>query len=106
MYHYSNTKIDKIDFSKCENGFWCTSIAPDQIDEFGDEIGVGSFKHCLVIDINEDSDFSFVDQSTAKETIAEDGAKYGIIKYSGGSLEFTDAVLFEESAIKSFSTLS
>ena len=43
MYHYSNKAIKEIDFSKCDNGFWATSISPDMLKEHGRKIHVDNY---------------------------------------------------------------
>ena len=99
MYHYSNKAIKEIDFSKCDNGFWVTSISPDMLKEHGGEIGFDASKFCTIVTINDNADSVDVEQDDAKEQIEENNADFGIINYGGGEIEFQDAVFFNTKAI-------
>ena len=107
-YHYSSSKIDNkesIDFSKCENGFWATSISPDMLEEHGDEIGFNDATIVHEIIINEEENYEMVDQNTAEGEIKESGADYGVLRYDNGEIEFEDVVFFSSKAIVSISRL-
>jgi len=104
-YHYSSERIERIDFDRCENGFWATSISPEMLEEHAGEIGFNDCKYCMVIEINDDADFCLVEQNSAKEEIEEDDADYGVIRYSNENLEYEDYVFFTDNAIKNI-TLS
>lgn len=54
LYHYSSTKFDSIDLAKCD-GFWMTTIAPNETDMLG-EIGAAGSKFCLVVEFDDSCD--------------------------------------------------
>jgi hypothetical protein len=105
MYHYSNVEIKEIDFSKCENGFWATSISPSMLEEHGDEIGFNGSKFCMELNINDDADCVDVEQDTAEYQIKEDCADFGYIYYDTGEIEYQDVVFFNNKAIKEIKTI-
>ena len=54
LYHYSSMKIDNIDMNKCD-GFWMTTIAPNETDLI-DEIGATGSKFCMVVEFDDSGD--------------------------------------------------
>jgi hypothetical protein len=101
MYHYSKIEIKEVDFSKCDNGFFATSISPDMLAEHGDDIGFDSNNFCMTLEIDDDSDYELVDQETAEAEIEYAEADYGLLRYDNGEIEYEDAVFFNNNAIKS-----
>ena len=51
LYHYSSVKIESIDLAKCD-GFWMTTIAPNETDLL-DEIGAAGSKFCMVVEFDD-----------------------------------------------------
>ena len=54
LYHYSSIKIENIDMNKCD-GFWMTTIAPNETDLI-DEIGATGSKFCMVVEFDDSGD--------------------------------------------------
>ncbi len=104
MFHYSNTEIKEIDFDKCENGFWATSISPDMLEEHGDEIGFDNCDYCVTVEIDDDADYELIDQDTAKEEIEAEELDFGMIRYDNGEIEYEDIVLFNDKAVKNITS--
>ena len=104
-YHYSDKKIENIDFALCNNGFFATSISPDMLEDHGAEIGFQSAKFCLIIEISEDFEYALVEQDTAEQEIQEACAGYGELRYDNGDIEWSDYVFFSEEAITSTASI-
>ena len=104
VFHYSDTEIKKIDFNRCENGFWATSISPDMLEEHGNEIGFDNCNFCIVLEIDDDAEYELVEQDTAEEEINENKLDFGMIRYDNGEIEYEDVVFFNDKAIKNISS--
>jgi len=105
FYHYSEVKIEKIDFDKCENGFWATSVSPDMLEEYESEIGFNGSNFCMIIEIDDDADYCLVEQDSAKEEIEENEAVFGLIRYENDQIAYEDVVFFNTSAIKNITSI-
>ncbi len=104
MYHYSDKEIKEIDFNRCENGFWATSISPDMLEEHADEIGFDNCNFCMTIEIDDNAEYELVEQDTAEEEINENDLDFGMLRYDNGEIEYEDVVFFNDKAIKSITT--
>lgn len=54
LYHYSSSKIEKIEMNKCD-GFWMTTIAPNETDLLM-EISADGLEFCHVIEFDDSGD--------------------------------------------------
>lgn len=109
-YHYSDatiTKKEDIDFTKCENGFWATSISPEMLEEHGNEIGFNDASVIHEVVVNDDAEcVLFGRQDTAKDEINAEQAEYGLSMNDNGEIEYEDVVFFDMKAIVSISVLN
>lgn len=105
MYHYSKLEIKNIDFRKCQNGFWATSISPDMLEDHADEIGFDNCNFCMVVEIDDCAEYGLVDQDTAETEIKENELDFGMIRYDNGVIEYDDVVFFNDKAIKNITSI-
>lgn len=95
LYHYSNTKIDEIDMSKCD-GFWMTTIEPTADEEMLFEIGA-DLKYCHVVEFDDSGEYVInADNFNVAEILKSENADYIENRYDG----FTDYATTNANLIK------
>jgi len=94
VYHYSNVKFDKFDSEKSD-GFWFTSISPDQ-EEMLEEIGAAGYKYVAIVEIEINDPIFNGKNSDVAEQLEENEADGIINKYDG----FTDYAVVNNDQIK------
>lgn len=99
-YHYTSVAFDTIDLSKCENGFWFTTISPEQLEQ--SEIGCAGCDFVVTIEFNDD-DVSFghhQGQNEIEEYLSNNEEKIARFCYETEDYEYEDFVTFSPEKIK------
>ena len=82
LYHYSHTKIETIDMTKCD-GFWMTTIAPTET-ELLEEIGADGLSFCHVVEFDDAGECLMnSDNHCVEELLKENECDYILNRYEG-----------------------
>jgi len=105
-YHYSSKKITDIDLSKCENGFWFTSIDPktlkaQQLDDLVGCVG-SSYAHKIEFNENDVDRVLNISHLDIEDYLSENEEKIACFGYEDleAGIEYSDYVTFDSSKIK------
>jgi predicted transport protein len=107
-YHYSSKKITDVDLSKCENGFWFTSIDPATFKEVENN-GVGivgcadcSYAHKVEFNVNDVDTLVNIAHSDIEKYLSENLEKIARFGYEDleVGIEYSDYVTFDTSNVK------
>ena len=101
LYHYSSVEIKEIDLNKCD-GFWMTTIAPNEI-ELLDEIGASGSKFCMVVELDDSGEeLTNGSNDDVENQLETEGADFMRNIYEG----FSDYAVCNISLVKIIETIS
>lgn len=99
-FHYTSKQFSEIDLSKCENGFWFTTISPNNFED--SEVGCCECNFVMTIEFD-DNDVDYChreSQSGICEYLANNEEKIARFGYETENYEYEDFVTFSPEKLK------
>ncbi len=82
LYHYTSKKFNSIDLSKCD-GFWMTTISPDQ-KELLDETGASGCECCAIVEFDDSGEYLLNGSNNdVEDQLLNEDATYILNRYDG-----------------------
>lgn len=82
LYHYTSRKFNSIDLSKCD-GFWMTTISPDQ-KELLNDTGSSGCEYCAIVEFDDSGEYLLNGSNyDVEDQLLNEDAAYILNRYDG-----------------------